>query len=261
MDPADTGRGMLGRSPLTEDDRGQERRGGREPADGIPAPATVLIDTGHRQRMQRLHQQGPQPRNRRGQVPAHPPGHTGRPEKAIICGIFRHTGHIRSRRALERDRPRPHTDPPSPGAPGTRPGLRDSGQLTADNRTERHASQTNQLLRFRGELVIAATVRLSMSGLAGDPQPTHLLTRIGGNGCSSWMADHRSGRRLRPSAPALDHDWLVRDRRRRCANPRRGSLASARPGSRVFAGWLPAAPLSPHAARAAAAATPRASQP
>jgi hypothetical protein len=97
MYPADTGRRMLGRSPLTEDDRGEERRGGGKPADGILAPATVLINTGHGQRMQCLHKQGPQPRNRRGQVPAHPPGHTGRPEKTIVRGIFRHTGHVRRR--------------------------------------------------------------------------------------------------------------------------------------------------------------------
>ena len=110
----------------------------REPAHGIPAPATVLINTGHRQRMQRLHQQGPQPRNRRGQVPAHPPGHTGRPEKAIIRGIFRHTRHIRSRRALnETGRGRMQISRHS-GAPDKRPGHPGPRVLTADTRTERH---------------------------------------------------------------------------------------------------------------------------
>jgi hypothetical protein len=43
------------------------RHGDGERADRIlPAPATVLIDVGYRQRMQRLHQQGPQTRHRQG---------------------------------------------------------------------------------------------------------------------------------------------------------------------------------------------------
>jgi len=42
------------------------RHGDGERADRIPAPATVLIDAGHRQRMQRLYQQGPQTRHRQG---------------------------------------------------------------------------------------------------------------------------------------------------------------------------------------------------
>jgi hypothetical protein len=61
MDAPDPGRGPLGHRPLAEGDRGQVRRGGGEPADRVPAPATVLIDTSHRQRM---HEQGPQPRHR-----------------------------------------------------------------------------------------------------------------------------------------------------------------------------------------------------
>jgi hypothetical protein len=43
--------GVQGRGPVAEGDRGQVRRSGGEPADGIPAPAAVLIDTSHRQRM------------------------------------------------------------------------------------------------------------------------------------------------------------------------------------------------------------------
>jgi hypothetical protein len=42
---------------------------------------------------------------------------------------------------------------------------------------------------FHGDSVIAATVRLSISWLARDPQPTHLLTRIGDDDGSPWAAD------------------------------------------------------------------------
>ena len=63
---------------------------------GIPAPAAVLVDTGQRQRMQRLHQQRPQARHRRGQVRAHPPGDAAGPEEAVVPGAFRHTRRKRS---------------------------------------------------------------------------------------------------------------------------------------------------------------------
>ena len=93
------GCGPHGRGPLAENDRGEVRHGGGEPADGIAAPATVLIDVGHRQRMQRLHQQGPQAGHRRGQVSAHPPGDAGGPEKTVVPGAFRHQRHTQPPRA------------------------------------------------------------------------------------------------------------------------------------------------------------------
>jgi hypothetical protein len=61
LDAPHPGRGSPGRCQVAEGECGEVRRGGGEPADRIPASATVLIDAGHRQRMQRLHQQGPQP--------------------------------------------------------------------------------------------------------------------------------------------------------------------------------------------------------
>ena len=44
------------------------RGGGGEPADRVLAPVAVLVDAGHRERVQRLDQQRPQPGDRRGQV-------------------------------------------------------------------------------------------------------------------------------------------------------------------------------------------------
>ena len=102
VDAPHPGRGVHGRGPVAEGDRGEVCHGNGEPADRIPAPAAVLIDTGHRQRMQRLQQQGPQARHRRGQVSAHPPGDAGGPEKAVVSGAFRHTQRERSRRALDK---------------------------------------------------------------------------------------------------------------------------------------------------------------
>jgi hypothetical protein len=102
MNAPHPGRGPHGRGPVAEGDRGKVRRGGGQPADGIAAPATVLIDAGHHQRMQRLHQQRPQPRHRRGQVRAHPPGDAGRPEQAVVPRAFRHTRRKRIRRALDK---------------------------------------------------------------------------------------------------------------------------------------------------------------
>jgi len=95
-------RGSHGRSAVAEGDCSEVLHGGGEPADGIPAPATVLIDTGHRQRVQRVHQQGPQGRHRRGQVSAHPPGDAGGPEKAVVPGVFRQTRRTWSRRTLDK---------------------------------------------------------------------------------------------------------------------------------------------------------------
>src|ERR1700760_54223 len=64
------------------------------------------------------------------------------------------------------------------------------GAPADDDSTECHAGHANQLLRFHSDSVIAATVRLSISWLARDPQPAHLLTRIGGNDGSPWAADN-----------------------------------------------------------------------
>jgi hypothetical protein len=58
--------GSHGRCQVAEGKCGEVRHGDGERADRIPAPATVLIDASHRQRMQRLHQQGPQTRHRQG---------------------------------------------------------------------------------------------------------------------------------------------------------------------------------------------------
>jgi hypothetical protein len=201
MDAPHPGRGLHGHGPLTEGDRGQVRRGGGEPADGIPAPAAVLIDTSHRQRMQRLHQQGPQSGHRRGQVSAHPPGNAAGPEKAIIRGLFRHTGHIRSRRAPDktgrgRIQIRRHRS-----TPGLRPASPDSGHrrtMTARNVIPAKLTSSS---RFRGDSVIAATVRLSISWLARDSQPAHLLTRIGDNGGSPRVAGNPARATRPPGMP------------------------------------------------------------
>src|ERR1700761_945953 len=85
-------------------------------------------------------------------------------------------------------RPRSHTDPPSSRHSQPESGMPRLRAPADDDSTECHAGHANQLLRFRGDSVIAATVRLRISWLARDPQPTHLLTRIGGNDGSPWAA-------------------------------------------------------------------------
>ena len=171
MDAPHPGRGPHGRGPVAEGDHGQVRRGGGEPAGGIPAPAAVLTGTGHRQRMQRLHQHGPQARHRPGQVGAHPPGDAGGPEKAVVRGAVRDTGRVRGRRTLDK-----------PGA-------------------ERRASQANQLPRGR---------RSARPGHRrnGPARPAHLLTRIGDGDCSRRGRDQvpaaaaRAGRASQPARPS-----------------------------------------------------------
>jgi hypothetical protein len=101
MDAPHPHRGLRGCGPLAEGNRPEVRRGGGEPADGILMPATVLIDTSHSQRMQRLHQRRPQSGHRQGQVGTHPPREAGGPEETVVPGAAGHAGHVRGRRALD----------------------------------------------------------------------------------------------------------------------------------------------------------------
>ena len=140
------------------------------------------------------------------------------------------------------------------GARCRRPGRR--GCLAADqapaddDSTECHAGHANRLLRFRGDSFIVATVRLRISWLAQDPQPAHLLTRIGNNDGSPWAADNptRATRPLgMPRRRRLNAKrwWLFNDlvpgtrqpamvRQRRYPGRRRVSPAGAPPGSPAF---------------------------
>ena len=79
-----------GAGPVPERDRDLVGRGGREPADRIRPPVAVLVDAGHRQRVQRLQQQRTQPRDRRGQVGADPPGYARGPEEPVVFRRDRH---------------------------------------------------------------------------------------------------------------------------------------------------------------------------
>ena len=97
------------------------RRGGGEPAHRILTPAAVLVDPGHRERVQRLHQQRPQPGHRPGQVAADLPGHAGRPEETVVGGALRHAGHVGRRRSARSARPRSRTVPRSRAIPSTTP--------------------------------------------------------------------------------------------------------------------------------------------
>ena len=74
------------------DGRDVGRRGG-QPADRVAPPVAVLVDAGHGQRVQRLDQHRPQPRDRGGQVGGQPPGHAGRPEEPVVFWPVRHPGH------------------------------------------------------------------------------------------------------------------------------------------------------------------------
>jgi hypothetical protein len=142
------------------------------------------------------------------------------------------------------------------------PGLRAPAD---DDSTECHAGHAHQLLRFCGDSVIPATVRLGISWLARDPQPAHLLTRIGDDGGSPWATGNPIRATRPPGMPRrrplhARRWWLFNDlvpgtrqpatvRQQRCPSRRRVSPARAPPGSPAFARWRPAALPSPHAAR------------
>jgi|GEM_PF-1709805 len=224
MDAPHPGRSVQGRGPVAEGDHGEVRHGGGEPADGIPAPA-MLIGTGDRQRMQRLHQQGPQARHGRGQVSAHPPGDAGGSEKAVVPGAFRHARRKRSRRAID--------------------------QAGRGRVQIRRVSQANQLpRRHRSARVGQRPVEPGQVGM-DNPQSAQLLTRIGVNDCSRPAADDRI-----PAAAARG------DRAgRQCPSRRTASPVGVPPGRPAVARWRPAALLSPHAARSAAPRRSRAGRP
>jgi hypothetical protein len=132
----------------------------------------------------------------------------GRDAARLTAGHgFRYTGHVRSRRALGnagrgRRQIRGHR-----GAPSLHPGIPRLGIPADDDTTGCYAGQANQLLRFRGDSLIAAIAGWSVSWLARDPPPAHLLTRIGGNDRSPRAADNPwrrpRSRRARPARPAV----------------------------------------------------------
>ena len=101
VDPADPGRGPLRGRLLAEADRGQVGGRGGQPADRVLPPVAVLVDPGHRERVQRLDQQRAQPGHRRGQVGGGPPGHAGRAEEAVVGGLLGHPCRVSRRRPLD----------------------------------------------------------------------------------------------------------------------------------------------------------------
>ena len=82
--------------------------GGGEPARRVVTPLAVLVDAGHRERVQRLQQQRPEPGDRHGQVRVQPPGDTARAEEAVVGGFDRDAGGERRRGALEQPGPWEH---------------------------------------------------------------------------------------------------------------------------------------------------------
>ncbi len=205
--------------------------------------------------MQRLHQQRPQPRNRRGQVSAHPPRDAGRPEKAIVRGVFRHTGHIRSCRALNqtgrgRIQIRRHR-----GTPGTRPGPLDSGRRRPV--TVQKVLPAKLTSSFSGSAARLDRRRhcRACPNLADDSQSACLLTRIAGSSRTSLAADDQIRATAVTVGLTLDHRrQLGSEAAVRLRSPvawrwpssgrhRRPPLARAGPAHGPAAAWPPAVAL------------------
>ncbi len=86
--------------------------GGGEAGGRVVAPVAVLVDAGHRERVQRLQQQRPQRGDRRRQVRVQPPRDAVRAEEAVVGGVDgdarrrtppRRAGKARARRTRARE--------------------------------------------------------------------------------------------------------------------------------------------------------------
>jgi hypothetical protein len=84
VDRPDPLRGPPGGIPVAVGDGCHVAGRGGEPADRVGPPAAVLVDAGHHQRVQGLHQQRAQARGRCRQVGADLPGDAGRTEEPVI---------------------------------------------------------------------------------------------------------------------------------------------------------------------------------